>query len=118
MIADVGRRLRDLARKLAEDVAADARARCPVDSGRLRESIEIRPDGDGFLVAATAPHSAAIEKGSSRNRTSPRPFLEPALESGYKALPEIARGLGFAMAGGSVSSSPAPVPKGKGVTRG
>ncbi len=67
----------------AETIADQARADCPVASGRLRESIGVEVCADGDVieaqVAASAPYAAAVELGS--RRSPPRPFLFPALEA-------------------------------------
>jgi len=75
----------------AREVAEQARADCPVKSGRLRESIgsEVRIDEvTGVIEArvyADAPYAAAVELGSGRR--APRPFLFPALETQGLDLP-------------------------------
>lgn len=63
--------------KIAEAIAEDARASCPVDTGELRDSIEIGRDGDTVTVSATAGHALVVEFGSKH--TAAQPFLRPAL---------------------------------------
>lgn len=66
-----------LQEKLAEDIAADARRNAPVDTGRLRNSIEVVPVDDKTVsVVATAPYAAHVELGTSDTRA--QPFLKPA----------------------------------------
>lgn len=68
----------------AAAAADQARADCPVASGRLRDSIgcEVTSDAEAGVihaqVYAAAPYAAAVELGLTK--VSPRPFLFPALE--------------------------------------
>ena len=77
----------------AEAVAEQARADCPVASGRLRESIGVEVCADGDVieaqVAASVPYAAAVELGS--HHSPPRPFLFPALEAQGARLREALR---------------------------
>ena len=59
-------------------VAQDARTLCPVQSGRLRESIGVRMQEEGAAgeVVASAPYAAIVELGSAARPA--RPFLYPA----------------------------------------
>ena len=59
-------------------VAQDARTLCPVQSGRLRESISVRMQEEGASgeVVASAPYAAIVELGSAAGAA--RPFLYPA----------------------------------------
>ena len=59
-------------------VAQDARTLCPVQSGRLRESIGVRMQEEGASgeVVANAPYAAIVEMGSAARAA--RPFLYPA----------------------------------------
>ncbi len=107
ILADIERRAHDLARRLADRVAEDAGARCPVDSGKLKGAIQARPKGDDFEVVVALPYAAAIEEGSTRNGTGPRPFLSPALQTAYGEMPDVARSMGLRMAtGGSAPAIP------------
>jgi HK97 gp10 family phage protein len=74
----------------ADAVAAQARADCPVASGRLRDSVgsEIESDSDAGVIEArifaAAPYAAAVELGSADS--PPRPFLLPAAEAQVEPL--------------------------------
>ncbi len=85
---------REVARRLAGRVAESAMARVPVVSGRLRDSIEVWPSGDGFDVVAGTVYAASIERGSVRNHGHAQPFLGPALADAFGAFDEVARGVG------------------------
>jgi HK97 gp10 family phage protein len=68
----------------AAAIAEQARADCPVRSGRLRESIsvEVATDPAGAVIEgrvfADAPYAAVVELGTGKS--APQPFLFPALE--------------------------------------
>lgn len=82
----------DEIRRQAEAIAADARTRCPVDTGALRDSIKVTPSKDGLIcrISANARNSkgkawpnfaygqivefAPPDKGG-------RPFLYPAFDA-------------------------------------
>lgn len=59
-------RLENLTHTVAEDVADDACRFCPIDTGRLRSSIEAR----GNRVRVSAPYWADVEYG-----TRPHPIV-------------------------------------------
>lgn len=76
----------------AEIIAADARSRCPVDTGALRDSIKVTPSKDGLICRI----SANARNSKSRNwpnfaygqivEFAPagkggRPFLYPAFDA-------------------------------------
>ncbi len=63
----------------AEIIAAAARARAPVETGTLRDSIRVRPTDTGRAVEATAFYAHMVENGTVK--TPPRPFLVPAFEA-------------------------------------
>jgi len=80
----------------AQAIAEQARADCPVSSGRLRGSIgsEVSLDPVAGVVEgrvyADAPYAAAVELGLGRS--PPQPFLFPALERQGARLRQILRG--------------------------
>lgn len=57
---------------------AHARELCPVDTGRLRDSIHYEVTEEGMTLAAYAPYAEYVELGT--HRTAPQPFLRPAME--------------------------------------
>jgi HK97 gp10 family phage protein len=71
----------------ARSVVADAKARVPVDTGRLRDAIHIEVDVDGVYVIAgdrKAWYGHIVEHGSVKQ--PPHPFLVPALEDNRAAI--------------------------------
>lgn len=64
------------------EIVDEAKARSPVESGELRDSIAATEDG----VEVTAPHSSLIEFGSDEGRVKAQPFLRPAVAS---VLPRV-----------------------------
>lgn len=73
-----------------EQIAQDARAACPVESGALKASIRVRAARSGETAAgeirAGASYAAAVELGTMRRRA--RPFLYPAYKAGQARLAE------------------------------
>jgi HK97 gp10 family phage protein len=67
----------ELAKHLAEDVAAEARSNAPVRTGHLRDSISVEVDGDTVIVQASADYAGYVELGTRHQRAEP--FLMPAL---------------------------------------
>lgn len=76
-LSGLKREIREAAQEqviLAAQKARDgARARAPVDSGALRESIVVRAEGLEARVATDCPYAAAVEFGTSRR--APQPFM-------------------------------------------
>lgn len=65
------------ARRVAGEVYQDMYRMCPVDTGELRNSIEVEPVGDTVYVTVTASHWIYNEFGTSKMPASP--FIRPAL---------------------------------------
>ena len=69
----------------AEKVAEDAKALAPVDTGALRDSIEVvKVDDLNYQVVATAPYAIEVELGTAHQAAEP--FLFPAAEANRAAL--------------------------------
>ena len=77
MLNKAMKRLDELAKErillAAQARCENAKARVPVDTGRLRESIRVEADGLTARVVADCEYAAAVEFGTSRR--SPRPFM-------------------------------------------
>lgn len=72
----------------ARVISEEARQRCPVDTGNLRDSISVETDGQKAVVTATADYAAYVEFGTSK--AAAQPFLVPAiLESADAAVSAI-----------------------------
>lgn len=70
-----------------------AKSDCPVDTGRLRNSITnaIRSDEESVYIGSNVEYAAFVELGTSRMKA--RPYLKPAATehtAEYKALAEQA----------------------------
>lgn len=81
--------IRGAVKKTTEDIAADAKAAAPVDTGNLRNSIQTSSAGSNASVAqgivqARSNYSIFVELGTSK--MAPQPFLGPA---GDKHLPKL-----------------------------
>ena len=55
-----------------------ARAICPVDTGRLRNSITSVADDESVTIGSNVEYAPYVELGTSRQ--SPQPFLGPSIE--------------------------------------
>lgn len=72
----------------AESYAKDL---CPVDTGRLRNSISHATDGDSVYIGTNVEYAAYVELGTSKSKA--RPYLRPAAENHtdeYRSLVEQA----------------------------
>lgn len=73
----------------ADKVVADAKARCPVKTGKLRDSIKAVPNRDGSVYAISANaenngvyYGVIVEFSPKINR----PFMYPALEENRQQI--------------------------------
>ena len=57
----------------AQEKCESAKARAPVDTGRLRSSIRVESEELTARVIADCEYAAAVELGTSR--TAPQPFM-------------------------------------------
>ena len=82
----------DAARRGADQIAADARDRAPVDSGDLRDSIHVERVNDGYSVVAGNTrvwYGHLVEHGTVKSAA--HPFLIPAFESNIGPIVTDAR---------------------------
>lgn len=78
--------------RIAGKLRDEAKAAAPVDTGELRDSLEIQ-GGDGYrIVRATARHAYFVEFGTSD--TPPQPFLWPAAGRAGAAMSDAFEKLG------------------------
>lgn len=63
--------------EMAQNVCDNARTLCPVDTGRLRDSITAKSDGNNAVISADTEYAAYQEFGTSK--IAPQPYLVPAL---------------------------------------
>lgn len=68
----------------AEHVRNSAQSLCPVDTGRLRDSISVNTDGNTAVVSANTDYAAYVEFGTSK--MPPKPYLVPALVENSDAM--------------------------------
>lgn len=71
----------------ADEVVADAKNRCPVRTGKLRDSIRAEPNSNetSFKIIADAKDAHGFEYGQivEFSPTINKPFLYPAYEANY-----------------------------------
>lgn len=81
--------LKDLHKRLADDVAGTAKTKVPVRTGRLQRSIRgsgtktaarVRAGNNRKSGATAVPYAPAIHFGWSRRGIKPQPFLYEALD--------------------------------------
>jgi HK97 gp10 family phage protein len=84
---------RDRLELAAEYVVSEAKLRCPVDTGRLRDSINYQVEFEGNKMTASigtnVTYGVYIELGT--NKIGARPYLRPAL---LENIPNIKKILG------------------------
>ena len=73
--------------KATADIKLHAVRHCPVDTGRLRASIESENTDDKIIIRANTEYDKYVEFGTIRQ--SPQPFIRPAIHAGVrKYIPE------------------------------
>ena len=77
-----------LAQAPAEVVQEDAKARAPVLTGALRDSIVIESDGADKLVGSHLEYAGFVEYGTSD--TPRQPYLRPAADAARSQAPGLA----------------------------
>jgi hypothetical protein len=60
----------DFTETICEDIQTLSKKRCPVRTGRLRDSIVVKAEKDGNSVVAEAPYAAKIEESYDFLRTA------------------------------------------------
>jgi HK97 gp10 family phage protein len=82
MLAALPEQMREGAEKAVaaetEEVAQDMRDAAPYATGELRDGIQAEHEGLSGQAVSTAPHSWAVEGGTSRMPA--QPFAQPAAE--------------------------------------
>ena len=75
--------------ELASVALEDARANCPVRTGRLKRSLTLsRGDGrESFKISSDVPYAAAVELGGRGRR--PRLFLSGSVETARKSAAAV-----------------------------
>jgi HK97 gp10 family phage protein len=69
---------------MGEILVSEAKARCKVDTNRLRDSIEYEVNKDTLRVGTNVEYAPFVELGTSK--MAARPFLRPALLENKQAL--------------------------------
>ena len=88
--------LEELQRKMemaltAIGAAAESHAKdyCPVDTGRLRNSISNTHDADSAYIGSNVEYAAYVELGTSRRKA--KPYLKPAVTQHTDEYKELAK---------------------------
>lgn len=67
-----------------ESVKNSAQSMCPVDTGKLRDSISVSAEGNKAVISANTDYAAYVEFGTSK--MPPKPFLVPSLIGNSDAI--------------------------------
>lgn len=87
-LAELQRKVNDAVQGAGIDCAADAKQHCPVDTGRLRSSIQYVPGKMECKVGTNVSYGPFVELGTSK--MGARPFLFPAfVKAGQSLLQEL-----------------------------
>lgn len=73
-----------------EEVTQEMRDSVPVVTGALRDGMQAEVDGLSGRAVSTAPHSFAVESGTSRQPA--QPFAQPAAERSRVRFPDRVAG--------------------------
>jgi len=68
--------------KAAFDMEAHAVRIVPVDTGRLRNSISVKVEGNSIILGANTEYDIHVEYGTFRTRA--QPYIRPAIHAGVK----------------------------------
>jgi len=81
-------------RQVAKRIAARAKQLAPVETGELRDSIQVHTvDEDDIEVIAASYYAPWVEYGTEK--MAPRPFMRPAIDDvGRSAVDGVARRIG------------------------
>lgn len=66
----------EMIRRVASEVLADARRFVPVDTGELRDSLDMEVIGTSARVGTNNDYAVYVEKGTSKMKA--QPYLRPA----------------------------------------
>jgi HK97 gp10 family phage protein len=86
----ISRGIADALRQGAELIVNYAQANAPVDTGYLRDHIEISEESDtSVTVVSGAEYSGFVEHGTSK--MAAQPFFEPAIEQARGEIEQLLR---------------------------
>ena len=77
-IREMDAALRAAFEEIGQNAEAYAKAACPVDTGRLRNSISHKSTERMMQVGTNVEYAPAVELGTSRQK--PQPYLRPSVE--------------------------------------
>lgn len=92
-IKKIEKQVNQLLLKIGLEIEAEAKRRCPVDTGRLRASIVSKSTPEGIIVGSPVEYSLYVEYGTFNRDGSvkmyPQPFLFPAVKYIAQKYPNI-----------------------------
>lgn len=72
--------LSQIEKKIALEIEKEAKLRCPVDTGRLRSSIQIYEIGGEILIGSNVKYAPYVEYGTKQPNYPRQPFIRPAID--------------------------------------
>lgn len=87
MVKDINKAVMKAVKRLGTEVLREAEEKCPVRTGRLRDSISLRTDGNGAVIYTDVEYAAAVELGTVLQR--PQPYLSYAIHKAEGKAAEI-----------------------------
>jgi HK97 gp10 family phage protein len=72
-------------------VAGEAQVRVPVDTGRLKNSIDYKSEQKQVTIGTNVEYAPYVEKGTSKRAA--KPYLEPAVLENWNEIKKIAEGV-------------------------
>lgn len=72
--------LKKLEKRIAFEIEKEAKLLCPVDTGRLRASIQTFEVGFDTYVGTPVEYASFVEFGTSKPSYPKQPFLRPAVD--------------------------------------
>ena len=77
----------DMEKELGNIALESAKKNVPVDTGALRDSIDLKKTADGVEIGSDLEYAAAVEYGTTRH--APQPYLKPASQEINKEAPRV-----------------------------
>ena len=94
--------------KIGAHIRDEAKRKCPVDNGILRNSLYYRVEGDSVFVGSQLPYAVFVEYGTGEFHLDADGNPEP--HSSWEIKPKSAKALKFEVNGNSVFSKKVIVP--------
>lgn len=88
--ADIQRGVSEGLESIGKAIENTTKGLCPVDTGALKDSIEVRISGDTLTATAAKDYASYVDEGTSR--MSAEPFFTKPIEGIVQGLNEVIEG--------------------------